>query len=255
MKKEKAVIISGYFNPLHKGHLDLFKKGKEIGDRLWVIVNSDFQRELKGSLEFMSDSERLEIVKAVKYVDYALISLDRDKTQCYTLQQLHEMFSDKYDLVFANGGDQNNDTIPEKEVCDRLGIELIDGLGDKIQSSSWLLGSKDKNNIRPWGRYDVLDESPTHKVKRITVNPHSKLSLQSHTQRSEVWTVIEGIGVATLAEREYNMTVGDVLRIPVEARHCFENKRDQKVVFIEVQYGDYLGEDDIIRYEDIYGRV
>ena len=112
-----------------------------------------------------------------------------------------------------------------------------------------------EDNIRPWGRYDVLDESSTHKVKRITVNPHSKLSLQSHTQRSEVWTVIEGVGVATLAERKYRLAVGDVLRIPAETRHCFENDRDERVVFIEVQYGTYLGEDDIIRYEDIYGRV
>ncbi len=139
MKKEKAIIVSGYFNPLHKGHLDLFKKAKAQADKLWVIVNSDFQRELKGSTEFMSDTERLEIVKAIKWVDYSLISSDRDRTQCYTLQQFHDMFSDKYDLAFANGGDQTNDTIPEKEVCERLGIELLDGLGDKIQSSSWLL--------------------------------------------------------------------------------------------------------------------
>ena len=153
MKKEKAVIVSGYFNPLHKGHLDLFKKGKQMADKLWVIVNSDFQRQLKGSSEFMDDSERLEIVKAIKYVDYALISSDRDATQCYTLQQFHDMFSDRYDLVFANGGDQTNDTIPEKEVCERLGIELIDGLGDKIQSSSWLLKG---NLIQQTKRYFEL---------------------------------------------------------------------------------------------------
>ena len=148
MKKEKAIIVSGYFNPIHKGHLDLFKKAKSQADKLWVIVNSDFQRELKGSKEFMSDTERLEIVQAIKWVDYALISSDRDRTQCYTLQQFHDMFSDKYDLAFANGGDQNNDTIPEREVCDRLGIELLDGLGDKIQSSSWLLKAdlKDRTN-------------------------------------------------------------------------------------------------------------
>jgi D-beta-D-heptose 7-phosphate kinase/D-beta-D-heptose 1-phosphate adenosyltransferase len=139
MKKEKAIIVSGYFNPIHIGHLDLFKKAKSLGDKLWVIVNSDFQRELKGSAAFMSDTERLEIVKAIKWVDYALISSDRDRTQCYTLQQFHDMFSDRYDLVFANGGDQNNDSIPEREVCDKLEIVLLDGLGDKIQSSSWLL--------------------------------------------------------------------------------------------------------------------
>ena len=139
MMKEKAIIVSGYFNPLHKGHLDLFKKAKSLGDKLWVIVNSDFQRVLKGSKPFMDENERLIIIQSIKYVDYALISNDRDKTQCYTLQQFHDMFSDKYDLAFANGGDQNNDTISERDVCERLGIELLDGLGDKIQSSSWLL--------------------------------------------------------------------------------------------------------------------
>jgi D-beta-D-heptose 7-phosphate kinase/D-beta-D-heptose 1-phosphate adenosyltransferase len=145
MKKEKAIIVSGYFNPLHKGHLDLFKKAKSLGDKLWVIVNSDFQRVLKGSKPFMDENERLIIIQSIKYVDYALISNDRDKTQCYTLQQFHDMFSDKYDLAFANGGDQNNDTISEREVCERLGIELLDGLGDKIQSSSWLLNQHIQN--------------------------------------------------------------------------------------------------------------
>ena len=145
MKKEKAIIVSGYFNPIHIGHLDLFKKAKSLGDKLWVIVNSDFQRVLKGSKPFMDENERLIIIQSIKYVDYALISNDRDKTQCYTLQQFHDMFSHKYDLAFANGGDQNNDTISEREVCERLGIELLDGLGDKIQSSSWLLNQHIQN--------------------------------------------------------------------------------------------------------------
>lgn len=137
--KPKAIIVSGYFNPLHKGHLELFRKAKESAEKLWVIVNSDLQRELKGSKEFMDELERKEIVQSIRYVDYALISTDTDKTQCQTLEIFHEMFGETYDLGFANGGDQNNDTIPEREVCERLGIELIDGLGDKIQSSSWLL--------------------------------------------------------------------------------------------------------------------
>jgi len=145
MMKEKVIIVSGYFNPIHKGHLDLFKKAKSLGDKLWVIVNSDFQRELKGSKPFMDENERLIIIQSIKYVDYALISNDKDKTQCYTLQQFHDMFSDKYDLAFANGGDQNNDTISEREVCERLGIELLDGLGDKIQSSSSLLNQHIQN--------------------------------------------------------------------------------------------------------------
>ena len=137
--KKKAIIVSGYFNPIHKGHLELFELAKQNADKLWVIVNSDKQRELKGSEYFMDEDERLQIVKAIRYVDYALISQDTDKTQCETLKQFSEMFSEVYDLAFANGGYQNNDTIPEAEVCRENGIQLMDGLGVKIQSSSWLL--------------------------------------------------------------------------------------------------------------------
>ena len=139
MEKKKAVIVSGYFNPIHKGHIELFRKAKEGADKLWVIVNSDLQRELKGSKEFMDELERKEIVESIRYVDYALISQDKDSTQCNTLELFSQMFGEQYDLYFANGGDQNNDTIPEREVCERVGIGLIDGLGDKVQSSSWLL--------------------------------------------------------------------------------------------------------------------
>lgn len=136
---KKAVIVSGYFNPIHKGHLEYFNNAKAAGDALFVIVNNDLQRHLKGSKEFQKEDERLFIVQNIKAVDHALVSIDTDRTVCATLRLLHERFGDKYQLAFANGGDQNNDSIPEAGVCNNLGIELIDGLGDKIQSSSWLL--------------------------------------------------------------------------------------------------------------------
>lgn len=137
--KLKAIIVSGYFNPLHKGHLELFEKAKSSGDELWVIVNSDLQRELKGSKEFMDENERLTIVSAVKHVDKALISIDKDKTQRATLAYLANEYGADFELYFANGGDQNNESIPEALVCKEKTIGLIEGLGDKIQSSSWLL--------------------------------------------------------------------------------------------------------------------
>ena len=137
--KPKAIIVSGYFNPLHKGHLELFQKAKAAGNHLWVIVNSDLQRDIKGSKEFMDQDERLIIVSAINIVDKALISIDKNKTQCATLSGLADKYSSKYELYFANGGDQNNDSIPEISVCKENGITLIEGLGDKIQSSSWLL--------------------------------------------------------------------------------------------------------------------
>ena len=142
MKKSRLIIVSGYFNPLHKGHLELFKRAKDLGDYLFVIINSDYQRELKGSKEFMKEDERLEIIQNIKSVNHSMISIDKDRTQIETLKYLFEKYSKTYKLTFANGGDQNNDTIPEREICEELGIKLVDGLGGKIQSSSWLLKGK-----------------------------------------------------------------------------------------------------------------
>ena len=139
---KKAIIVSGYFNPIHKGHLELFAKAKAQADELWVIVNSDLQRELKGSKEFQDENERLLIVSSLKMVDYAMVSVDKDRTVCESIRTLNVKAitkDPKYQITFANGGDQNNESIPESLACNELGITLIDGLGDKIQSSSWLL--------------------------------------------------------------------------------------------------------------------
>ena len=139
---QKIIIVSGYFNPVHKGHLEYFINAKSQGEFLFVIVNSDFQRELKGSKEFQKEDERLFIVQHIKEVDQAFLSIDKDRTVCKTLEMLYSQFGSSCELVFANGGDQNNNSIPEVPICRALGIGLIDGLGEKIQSSSWLLGKK-----------------------------------------------------------------------------------------------------------------
>lgn len=139
MSKKKAIIVSGYFNPIHKGHLEYFNNAKALADVLFVIVNSDFQRHLKGSKAFQTEAERVFIVSNIKAVDKALLSIDKDRTVCTTLEKIANDFGAIYDLIFANGGDQNNDTIPERLTCEAVGIALVDGLGNKIQSSSWLL--------------------------------------------------------------------------------------------------------------------
>ncbi len=137
--KKKAIIVSGYFNPIHKGHLEYFNKSKALADELIVIVNNDHQRALKGSKEFQKEDERMIIVSNIKAVDKAILSIDEDRTVCATLKMIAKEFGSEYELAFANGGDQNNDTIPERPTCEEVGIALVDGLGDKIQSSSWLL--------------------------------------------------------------------------------------------------------------------
>ena len=140
--KKRAIIVSGYFNPIHKGHLEYFNNAKALADELFVIVNSDLQRELKGSKEFQKEAERLFIVQNIKAVDKAIISVDTDRTVCESIRTIFETYGDAYELGFANGGDQDNNSIPEAPICNELKIQLIDGLGDKIQSSSWLLNKE-----------------------------------------------------------------------------------------------------------------
>tara|TARA_B100001939_G_scaffold9360_1_gene8468 strand:+ start:991 stop:1419 length:429 start_codon:yes stop_codon:yes gene_type:complete len=140
--KKKAVIVSGYFNPIHKGHIEYFKLSKEKADLLFVIVNNDLQRSLKGSKEFMLEDERVLIVSNIKVVDKVFLSIDEDRSVIKTIQKIHNDYESKYKLYFSNGGDQNNQLIPEREICEKLRIKLIDDMGQKVQSSSWLLNNE-----------------------------------------------------------------------------------------------------------------
>ena len=129
------VAASGYFNPLHKGHVEYLQRAKALGDYLVVIVNSDAQRALKNSKSFMDEQERMFIVGALACVDEVFLSIDEDSTVCRSLEAVAP-------AVFAKGGDRFATEIPEAEVCRRLGIRMVDGLGDKVQSSSWLLAKQ-----------------------------------------------------------------------------------------------------------------
>jgi len=141
MEKNKTlVIVSGYFNPIHEGHLEYLNRSKALGDFLVVIVNNDYQRELKGSKPFMTAEQRRIILKNIKAVDDAIISVDENKFVNKTIQLIIKEMGNKFDkILFTNGGDQTLETVGEKDICQRLGIEMVFGLGDKIQSSSWLI--------------------------------------------------------------------------------------------------------------------
>jgi len=107
---------------------------------------------------------------------------------------------------------------------------------------------------RPWGNFTVLDEAATYKVKRIEVHPHQRLSYQKHGKRAEHWMVVAGIAKVTLDGRELTIPIGGVVDIPIGAAHRVENVGSEKLIFIEIQRGTYLGEDDIQRLQDDYGR-
>ncbi len=134
-RKEVVVAVSGYFDPFHVGHLEMFKLAKQLGDKLVVIINNDRQVVLKKGKVFMPFNERAEIIKSIRYVDEIFESIDEDRTVCKSLATL------KPD-IFAKGGDRNFGEVPETPICKELGIKMVDGLGDKIQSSSNLTGLK-----------------------------------------------------------------------------------------------------------------
>jgi D-beta-D-heptose 7-phosphate kinase/D-beta-D-heptose 1-phosphate adenosyltransferase len=136
----RVVVVSGYFDPIHIGHLEMMKLAKEFGDELVVIVNNDKQAKLKKGKAFMAEEDRLKIVKAIRYVDAAFISVDDDKTVCGSLKKVRRNYQE-YDIVFANGGDRRKKEIPESKTCKNLNIKMIDGLGDKIRSSSEMVNS------------------------------------------------------------------------------------------------------------------
>jgi cytidyltransferase-like protein len=132
----KVVAISGYFDPIHVGHLEYINMAKKLGDKLVVIVNNNYQCELKKGKPFMDEKDRVTIVSNLKNVDEVFLSIDKDKTVCASLEKI------KPD-IFANGGDRKNYEIPESVICKKYNIKIIDGLGDKIRSSSDLTGLKE----------------------------------------------------------------------------------------------------------------
>ncbi|MAG50380.1 cytidyltransferase [archaeon] len=126
------VVASGYFDPLHVGHIEYLKLSKNLGDKLVVIINNDEQARLKKGYVFMKQEERAKIVKALKCVDEVFISIDKDRSVCKSLEKIKPH-------IFANGGDRHTGNIPESDICEKHGIKRIDELGKKIQSSSKLV--------------------------------------------------------------------------------------------------------------------
>ena len=138
-----VVAISGYFDPIHVGHLEYINMAKKLGDKLVVIVNNNYQCELKKGKPFMDEKDRVTIVSNLKNVDEVFLSIDNDRTVVETLKKISKNYSKEFELIFANGGDRKNYEIPESVICKKYDIKIIDGLGDKIRSSSDLTGLKE----------------------------------------------------------------------------------------------------------------
>lgn len=249
----KVVAVSGGFDPIHSGHIQLLESARKLGDKLVVILNNDNWLEDKKGFVFMDAAERKALLLALRCVDDVYItghkSGDKDSSVCRELRTLQP-------AIFANGGDRKFGNVPEQTVCDELGIEMIyDVGGDKSQSSSWLLNKIRMLGItekKPWGQFTLYRSQPNYWIKTLYAAPGKRTSLQTHGQRKEFWMCVAGTVIATHNGSERELFPGDTLEIMPGDEHRLASESGGTV--IEIAFGK-PDEQDINRLEDDYGRA
>lgn len=136
MSRPVAVIVSGYFSPLHVGHLDMIEAGAKLGDKLIVIVNNNAQQMAKKGKVIIDEQDRLRLVNALRDVDEAFIAVDDDRTVSASIEMVAQGHTD-HEVIFANGGDRKNgEVVPESDVCERYGVEMVFDLGGNEKADS-----------------------------------------------------------------------------------------------------------------------
>ena len=253
-----VVLVTGGFDPLHKGHIEYFKEAKKLGDKLIVGVNSDEWLARKKGRPFMPFEDRCAIIKELSVVDQVIGFNDSDDSACQAIFQMLSTHGSGTKLVFANGGDRTNTTTPEYATYgDMPNVEFAFGVGgtNKMNSSSWILDEwKTQKTERQWGYWRVLDHKPEqgYKVKELVIYPGKSLSDQKHFKRSEQWIILEGT-VDMISEWKSN--VNRVLltpdRLPYEIGkevwHKPSNPGTENAHILEIQWGSECIEEDIER--------
>jgi len=251
---KKIVVVSGGFDPVHSGHIQLIKEARTLGDMLIVGINSDEWLARKKGRAFMPWTERLCVLNNLSSVEEVYTFDDEDGTACHLLHQVRAHYpNDK--IIFANGGDRTQANIPEMDVKDN-NLQFAFGVGgfNKANSSSWILEEwKAPKTERTWGYYRVLHDVPGTKVKELTVMPGQHLSMQRHRARAEHWHVVEGTatvyGINRKSDQESLGTFGPHTHIHINCNewHQLCNETDHPLKIVEIQYGNHCAEEDIER--------
>ena len=250
----KIVIVTGGFDPIHSGHISYLNHADHLGDHVVVGLNSDAWLTRKKGRPFMSWHERMTVLDNLHMVGEVIEFNDDDGSSIDAIRKVREKYPND-EIIFANGGDRTSENIPEQVFND---VEFVFGVGgdNKANSSSWILEEwKSPKTQRTWGYYRVLHEvGAATKLKELTVNPKTCLSMQRHDQRAEFWFVAEGEATvytvdkkSTDTDLKCSMTVHESCWIAVDEWHQLCNETDQPLKLIEIQFGESCVEEDIER--------
>jgi len=261
-----VVLVTGGFDPLHSGHIAYFEAAKQLGDELWIGLNSDSWLANKKGRHFMPIAERASIVKNLRMVDRVIT--DFDDSDGSASGAIHKAFTlGAEHIVFANGGDRGTGNTPEQhDFRYTPNIEFVFGVGgeDKKNSSSWILKEwQAPKTERAWGHYRELYSGNGFSVKELVIAPHSKLSMQRHQHRSETWNLVSGeahVRMNSMSTAGLDPADGALRRtlstenpidIPKRVWHQGVNESDEPAHIVEIWKGksEFLSEDDIERWD------
>ncbi len=248
------VAVSGGFDPVHIGHMRLFKEARKLGKKLVIILNNDNWLMDKKGFVFMTQGERKELLLESGLVDKVVITSHvKDDADRSVNRELKAVLPE----IFANGGDRGRMNIPELELCEELGIKAVFnvGKGGKVQSSSWLTNHVAGTGVfdrRPWGYERIFRAEKHYWLKLLVVSAGKRLSLQSHKHRAEHWVCVEGEVQAEIDDEKRTLKVGESAVVPPGAKHRLSSTKGGMIA--EIAYGSDVNESDLTRYEDDFGR-
>ena len=253
----RIAVVSGGFDPLHSGHINLLESAAAYGDKLVVLLNSDEWLTRKKGRPFLPFDERATIIERLHMVSNVYSVDDKDNSVTQGLIQIRDAFGHDNDYVFCNGGDRGKDNIPEMQV---EGYEFVFSVGGehKANSSSWILKEwQYPTERRVWGEFSDLFQDDAVRVKELVIEPGKGISYQRHFKRSEIWFVSKGEcvikhGRDTDKPKEYdtiNLKTDELIHVKVGDWHQIVNKHTKPCHIIEIQYGEETNEDDIERLE------
>jgi cytidyltransferase-like protein len=251
------VVLSGGFDPVHEGHIAMFKESYNNYDKVIVGLNSDSWLARKKGKPFASFDTRKTVLESIKYIDCVVSFDDSDNTAIALLKDVQKQYFNSK-ITFGNGGDRSQSNYPELTYCLENNIAIDDTLGgsNKLNSSSTLLDRWNNNSvIRDWGFYKVIYNylPNTTKIKELVVNPGQSLSWQTHHKRAELWFIREGTATvhhsssAASSIEKSTLHKNDVFIIPLGKWHKLSNETKETLSIIEIQFGDDCDEHDIVR--------